>query len=139
MPFFRAMIRDHRRLALLLAMLALCVKLLVPQGYMPGSAAGYKYLTVQICFDGLEHRTATLAIAMDDDTSRGDHGDVGGMAGGKCMFSALGMGALVGADAPLLTIALAFVLALGFAPVRALFRGAPTYLRPPLRGPPALA
>lgn len=138
MSAFRAMIRDHRTLALFVVMLALCVKFVVPQGYMIGGS-GYRMLTVQVCFDGLEHRTTTLAIPMEGKEQPSDADGPGGKADGKCAFASLNMGALGGADMALLAIALAFVLALGFAPVSAVLHRAPTYLRPPLRGPPALS
>ncbi|MCE7798058.1 hypothetical protein LWE61_16040 [Sphingobium sufflavum] len=136
MSVFRALIRDHRSLALIVAMLALCVKFVVPQGYMFAPTMT-KFLTVQLCFDGIEHRTTTIAIPIDAKKSQGHHDD-GGKPDGKCAFTALGMGALGGADAPLLAIALAFILALGFAPIRPVVPDRSSYLRPPLRGPPAL-
>jgi hypothetical protein len=49
MELLRAFFRDHRRLAALLVALALCVKALVPAGYMPGAHG--KVLTVEICAD----------------------------------------------------------------------------------------
>ena len=58
---------------------------------------------------------------------------------GSCPYAALGMAALTGADAVLLAIALGFILALGFLPVRASPRAGRLHLRPPLRGPPAHA
>lgn len=134
MSSLRALIRDHRRLALFVAMLALCVKFVVPQGYMLSPTT--KFLTVQLCFDGVEHRTTTLAIPMDGGKHHGERNG-SGEADGKCAFTALGMGALGGADAALLVVALAFILALGFAPSRPVRRGWIAYLRPPLRGPPA--
>lgn len=39
---FRALIRDHRALAMLLLVCALCVKALIPQGYLAGG--GHKLL-----------------------------------------------------------------------------------------------
>ena len=49
MTRLRAMIRDHARLTLLLA-LALAVKAVVPTGFML-SAGGGRFLTVTICSD----------------------------------------------------------------------------------------
>lgn len=136
MSALRALIRDHRTLALVLAMLALCVKMAVPQGYMLASS-GQKFLTVQLCFDGTEHRTATIAIPMK---GKAEGGDKSGTTkpDSSCAFTSLAMGSLGGADAPLLAIALAFILALGFAPVAPILRSRASRLRPPLRGPPAL-
>lgn len=128
------LIRDHRALALLLLAVTLCVKAVVPQGYMLGS--GQKLLTVQLCYDGSEHRTAQVAIALDN---RPDPADPNGNArpDQHCAFTSLTMGALGGADAPLLEQALIFIIARGFAPVTLLLPERSLYLRPPLRGPPA--
>lgn len=133
MESIRAFFLRHRGMAIVLLMAALCMKVLVPAGYMIGQDS--KVLTVQICHDGLgETITKQIAIPM-----KGDAGDSTGKQGkGDCPFSTLSMASLSGADAALLTIALAFILALGFTsvrqnPVRQLF-----HVRPPLRGPPAL-
>lgn len=129
----RAFLRDHRTLAILLVAMALSVKALVPQGYMLGGAS--KTFTVQLCFDGIAHKAVSLTIPMDGKSH--DNGQSQGKDGGHCAFSSLTMGALGGADTPLLVLALAFILALGLAPITAVLRGRPHFLRPPLRGPPA--
>ncbi len=49
------------------------------------------------------------------------------------------MASLAGADALLLAAALAFILALGFAPATAPRPRRAVWLRPPLRGPPLTA
>ncbi|MGC1470359.1 MAG: hypothetical protein WA793_13375, partial [Sphingorhabdus sp.] len=70
----------------------------------------------------------------------GSHDNQDAARSGKaCAYSATSMAALGGADAPLLAIALLFILALGFAPVEPLQLQQTNHLRPPLRGPPALA
>lgn len=137
MSSVRRWIRDHRLLALCLLAAALCMKALVPQGYMLAApATGTKVLTVAFCFDGLERRSVDIAIPVTGKSVPG-HDGPSGKDSGHCAFSALGFGALGGADAPLLALAWAFILALGFAPVtRHLVRRC-EYLRPPLRGPPA--
>lgn len=129
----RAFLHGHRMLAILLVAMALCVKALVPQGYMVGGAS--KTFTVQLCLDGITHKTVALTIPMDGKSH--DDGQSQGKDGGHCAFSSLTMGALGGADTPLLALALAFILALGFAPTTPVLRGRPHFLRPPLRGPPA--
>lgn len=113
---------------------ALCVKALIPSGYMIGSSSTM-LLTVTICADGTgTHQTSTIAIQKDEGSKEQSGGH--GKADTPCAFTALSMASLGGADAPLLALALLFILALGFAP-----RVFPTptgraYLRPPLRGPP---
>lgn len=120
-----------------MVMLALCAKFVVPQGYMVASTST-KFLTVQLCFDGIEHRTTTIAIQMDSKRQPGGH-NKGSLPDGKCAFTTLGMGALGGADAPLLAMALTFLILLGFMPARAMAQHRFSYSRPPLRGPPTLA
>lgn len=133
MDALRTLIRDYRMAALLLVAMALAVKALVPQGYMIGS--GQKLLSVQICLDGLEHKTVEIAIPMQD----GGSGKPVKSDSAPCAFTALSMTALGGADAPLLALALLFILATGYRPITRTLRGKPLYLRPPLRGPPAIS
>ena len=133
-------LRDHRGLAMLLLALALCMKVLIPQGYMPGS--GQKTLTVQMCYDGMEHRTAEIVFAADTmapgkDRSEPANPHQDGSPDQHCAYSALTMSVLGGADAPLLERALAFIIARGFAPVDAILAERLSWLLPPLRGPPA--
>lgn len=108
---------------------ALCIKALVPAGFMLGQNS--RVLTIEICSDSLGHPvTAQLVIPM-----KGSH--EGEKGKGECSFSSLAMASLAGANPALLTLALAFILALGFAaplpsPVRRFH-----HAQPPLRGPPA--
>lgn len=129
----RNFLMGHRRLAVLVVMAALCMKIVVPTGFMIGQNS--KVLTVQLCTDGLGHAaTAKIAIPM-----KGDPGDSTGKQGkGDCPFSSLSMASMTGADPALLALALAFILALGFAPTRTSHPKRVSHLRPPLRGPPAL-
>lgn len=135
MYLIRIWLREHRALAAFLAVLALSVKMTLPQGYMFAETST-KVISVQMCFDGLSHETVNLVIPMAGKTSTDDQRRQGKSAD-HCPFTALSFGSLVGADAPLLAIALAFILALGFAPIRRVPHEVSTYLRPPLRGPPA--
>ena len=129
----RSIIWRHRWLATLIVAAALCVRIFVPQGYMIGG--GQKQLTIQLCYEGVGGETMRIAIP----GTVGGHGkshDHRGSPDVHCPYSSLSMGALSGADVALLALALAFILALGFArptspdPVRRRF------LQPPLRGPP---
>ena len=136
MSFVRALIHDHRRLALLLILCALLAKALVPSGYMLGS--GSTTLTVELCADGLD---AKVSKQIEIPMQGGSHSNSGdqGKAEGSCAFSSLAMAGMAGADGLQLALALAFILVLGFAPVTLPRTTRVSHLRPPLRGPPALA
>lgn len=129
----RAILLQHRLLAILVVMAALCMKIVVPSGFMIGQNS--KVLTVQLCTDGLGHAvTAKIAIPM-----KGEPSDSSGKQGkAECPFASLSMASMTGADPALLALALAFILALGFAPARTSHPQRVFHLRPPLRGPPAL-
>ncbi len=85
----------------------------------------------------------TKQIVIPARNSDGDQGSRGKGSHGKnegiCAFTALGHGALGGADLVLLATALLFLIALGYAPLVPASPRRLTFLRPPLRGPPALA
>jgi hypothetical protein len=131
---FRALIRDHARLTLVLLALALAVKAVVPAGFML-SAGGDRFLTVTICSDASgSPKQMQIAIPGKQD-SGGDHSDADAKAT-HCAFTGLGHSALGGADPLLLAGALAFILLLGLAPLPALPARDIPFLRPQLRGPP---
>lgn len=128
----------HARPVLALAILAiaLCMKLLVPSGYM--ISAGPKTFTVSLC-SGDMSAPKMMTISIPADPSAPVEPAHKGKTDGVCAFSALSMAAMGGADAPLLALALAFILALGFLSYAALPHGAVSRLLPPSRGPPARA
>jgi len=131
----------HRRYAALLVALALCVKLLVPTGYM-FAPSGSDSLTLQIC-NGQGGGAVEIALTRKADsgskTDAAHHGNEPGHGNEHCGYSALGMSALTG-DAPLfLALAIAFILALGFAPVATPALQRRRHATPPLRGPPLTA
>jgi hypothetical protein len=132
MTILRAFFLSHRRLAALLIAVALCMKALFPAGFMLGSDA--RVLTVQICADSLGH-TITRQIAV----GQKGHSSDAGKSHEPCAFTALGHALLGGADPVQLALALLFILTLAFAPHLPAAPGRIAYLRPPLRGPPALA
>jgi len=136
MTSLRAFIRDHRDFAALLVGLALFMKALVPAGYMLGTEG--RVLTVEICSDASGgHLTKQIVIQADGKSKGGEAGHA--KADGTCPFASLTIGAVEGADSALLLAALAFILLLAFAPLVLPMRERSDYLRPPLRGPPALA
>jgi hypothetical protein len=136
MQALRALTHRHRLLALLLVVLALAVKAAVPAGYMLGQHS--TVLTVEICADA-SGGTVTKQIVIPQSGVPTDGKSAHDKAPATCPYAALGFATLMGADAVLLATALAFILALGFATAPALPLRRRSFLRPPLRGPPALA
>jgi len=131
MEALRAFFLTRRRLAALLVAAALAMKALVPAGYMV--EGGARVLTISICADASgEHRVQQIVVP-----TKG--GAAPALAKGECAFTSLNAMALGGAGPALLALALAFILALGFAPVTIPAPAGALRLRPPLRGPPAAA
>lgn len=136
MQALRALIEQRRHLAVALVVLALCIKALLPAGYMLSTSPD-NLLTVTVCSDAsMGAKQMQIAIPgkpagpqQDDASAPGDH----------CAFAGLGHLAIGGADGFLLALAFAFILVLGLAPAPRLPFGTIAHLRPPLRGPPAAA
>jgi hypothetical protein len=132
----RNLIRARPVFALCILAMTLCVKALVPSGYMVSASS--KTFTVGLCSDGMgTPQTTTITIPMDpaapaDPTHKGK-------SDSPCAFSALSMAATGGADAPLLALALAFALAIGLFAHPAPARTTSFRLMPPSQGPPARA
>lgn len=132
MERLRAIVMHDRRSATLLIVLAIALKALVPAGYMIASEA--RVLTIAVCHDASGSGSARdVVIPMKD-----KGGVPGKPSKGECPYGALAMAGLPGADAVLLALAIAFLIALGFAPQSVPRVSRPAFLRPPLRGPPAL-
>lgn len=136
MASLRALLLRHRAVAAALVALALCMKALVPAGYMVAPQA--RTFTLLVCADSLGERTATqVSIPARDDIHQGK--DASAKARETCPFAGHAFPALGGADPILLALAIAFVLALGFASIPAPTIRRVAHLQPPLRGPPALS
>lgn len=135
MTSLRAFCVHHTRLALLLVVMAMAMKALIPDGFMPDF--GSRTISIQICADALgQTRTKQIIIGQKgEEPVKASHGKGEGI----CAFSALGHHGLGGADPILLAAALLFLIVLGFAPVIPAAPRRITFLLPPLRGPPALA
>lgn len=126
----RDILLTNRKAAALLLALTLLVKAVIPAGYMVSSTD--LVLTVTVCADSTgEHVTRQIVVPKKAGAGTAGHGDKG-----SCPFGALAMGTAGGPAPWLLAIAIAFILALGFAPARIPERKATPRLRPPLRGPP---
>ena len=125
----------QRHLAVLICAAALLLKLLVPTGYMIDSDHGR--LTITIC-SGM----APVATTMDMPGMHGDMPNHGkskdhGKAEMPCAFSGLSAATTGAIDPIQLAVLIVFVLAIGLAGVLLPAPSGPSYLRPPLRGPPA--
>ena len=137
MQALRALAHRHRRLAVLVVVLALVIKAIVPAGYMVSRQG--TVLTVTVCADASGTTTTRQIVVPHKGTGDGAGSDSGGehsKAPAACPYAALGLAALTGADAVLLALALGFILALGLAPARPAALRRIAFLRPPLRGPP---
>ena len=132
MRTFRTFLRDHRWLAMLLIALALCVKALVPAGFMIGQQANA--FAIEICNGQGTHLVSQIVIPQSQ--KHGDGRSDTGKSDSQCPYSALSLASLGGADPILLTLALLFSLTLGFKPTPLPERSQILYLRPPVRGPP---
>ncbi len=143
----------QRNLAVLLCTATLLLKLIMPMGYMVGSVEGR--ITVILCpgagplpaslpapheGQGAGMAMAGHAMTMHDrfDHPAG-HSDGGHGRDMPCAFAGLAAPMLAAIDPIQLALLIAFVMALGLV-VRVVPRpGDAPYLRPPLRGPPALS
>lgn len=130
----RAFLRDYRSLALAVLAAALLFKALVPAGFMVSTAG--PVITVTLCTESTGSREQ-VQIAIPGKKPAG-HAD-SAAKDGHCAFAGLAKMATGGTDPVLLALAIAFILVLGLAPVRALPVRQSSFLRPPLRGPPAAA
>ena len=136
MHVLRASIRRHGQLALVFFALTLCVKVMIPAGFMV-SATSDRVLTVTVCSPAAEESAGMQLVIPGK--QHGGHTSDSAKKDGNCAFSALGKVATGGADALLLALGFAFILVLGLAPARLLPLRQAAFLRPPLRGPPATA
>jgi hypothetical protein len=133
MHFLRTLTSKHYRLSLALVLFALCIKALVPAGFMASTSTD-RVLVVSICADasgGLRQMHMVIP-AVDQDESQ----PKSVKQEGQCAFSVIAHAATGGADAFALALAFAFALVLGLAPDRRHPFKQVSYLRPPLRGPP---
>jgi hypothetical protein len=123
----------QRHFAVLLCAATLLLKLIVPTGYMIGNEHGR--VAIVVC-SGIFTATGMAGPAMHGAMT--DHGksDDHGKMEQPCAFAGLSAAALGTIDPILLTALIAFVLALGTAPMVPLPGIRRTALPPPLRGPP---
>lgn len=130
-------------LAALLVAFALLMKVLVPTGYMFGTSPNGS-ITIELCsgYGPVAVAVAAPTHGMADHHGEHHHGkhDHQGKEMPPCAFSGLSAPTLAGTDPLLLAVAVAFIIVTIFRiaawPV---LPGVPSYLRPPLRGPPVHA
>lgn len=130
--FFRA----RPGLAALLLAAALCLKVFVPAGYMPSSQGGA--LVVELC-SGSAPAGSKVVIQIERKAGSGGHDDAGKTMDHPCAFSSHSAAALGGPIALLLVAALLHVFVAAILRDPLVLRAAAPRIRPPLRGPPALA
>lgn len=139
----------QRHLAVLICAAALLLKLMIPAGYMIGQVDGRA--TIILCPGSAPAPDPVPvahggAMAMDHATMSHDrsghgsrHSDPDHGRDIPCGFAGLSAPGLAATDPIQLALLVAFVMAIGLAmPVLSRSVTAP-YLRPPLRGPPALS
>ncbi len=137
MSMLRALLLRHRALALLVLAATLCLKAIVPAGYMVDTGA--RAITVRLCNDASGPAAPqAITIPMKPDAAPHPGDPDGSKATPGCAYGALNLALLGGADPVLLALALAFIVLLGFVPSPRPGASRPAYLRPPLRAPPAL-
>ncbi len=137
----RRFFSGHRRLSAMVIAVALCIRLLVPQGYMP-AVDGARHFTVQLCSAAAGEQPAEIVIPLagkPGSAADGSGGHGSENADGHCPFASLALASPAGADGLLVAVLLGFIVALQHTPARQCLRRAARYLRPPLRGPPAQA
>ena len=131
---FRLYLKHRRPWATWLIAAALLMKVIVPAGYMPVISDGA--IAIQLCSGFGPEMMAMAMPGMGDHHGEIDHSGKGDM---PCGFAGHAPAAIAGADPILLIAAIAFIIATLFRmplfrPVRRI-----GYLRPYLRGPPAIS
>jgi hypothetical protein len=132
----RVFFADRRHFAMIVAAMTLVIKAMIPPGYMIGEQS--RALSVIVCADA-SNTGYVKQITIPVSSKTGGSSDERGKSEGACPYSVMSMVSLGGADAPLLVVALAFIVALGFAPFHFPPPVRTRHDRPPLRGPPFLA
>lgn len=128
----RRFLLDHRALAACVLGMALLIKALLPSGYMIGGAGGL--VTIELCTGNGVQKIVTALPGLAHDQDASEQGEAA-----PCAFAGLATPMLAGADPLLLADAIAFILAVPFCTATQSSAATPTFLRPPLRGPPSRA
>ncbi|MET3473525.1 hypothetical protein ABIC78_004077 [Novosphingobium sp. 1529] len=110
----------------------LALRLLVPSGYMV--EAGGSRITISIC-NGVASAPMSVSLPLKHDGGTQDSPQHSEHAM-PCPYGSLAHAALPAADPIQLAQLLVFILAVAWLGLALPARSAPTYIRPPLRGPP---
>jgi hypothetical protein len=113
---------------LVAALLALCLRLMAPVGWMPVQSGNGVMFT--LCSGSGEQQ---VAFGKDGKPAKPDSG---GAHGGPCAFSGIGTPALPDLPPSVALEIFAIFIALGLAATQRPRLAATAWLRPPLRGPP---
>ncbi|WP_070154988.1 hypothetical protein [Sphingobium phenoxybenzoativorans] len=130
----RRLVLANRPFACAIIALALIMKIAIPSGFMPTVSNGQ--IVVSVC-SGMGPTTMVITIP-GLEHGKSDGGSQHGKTEQPCAFAGLSAPSLAAADPILLAAAILFVLALGMRPLLLTAASASPYLRPPLRGPPAI-
>ena len=130
----RRLALTNRNFAGLALAIALALKILVPSGFMPSVSNGQ--MVISLC-SGAGATNIVVPMPGVGDHSQ-DEGHPGKQAEQTCAFAALSAPSLAAVDPLLLAVAILFVLALGMRFTAPETSTVPPFLRPPLRGPPAV-
>ena len=134
MPVLRRYFRRHRAAAAWLVFAALLMKVVVPAGFMP--VATGRSITMELCSGFGPEKVMAAMPGMGDHKGSPDHSGKGDM---PCGFGGHAPPAFSTVDPILLALAIAFIIAAAFLSAPLSRVALPTYLRPPLRGPPTAA
>lgn len=130
----RRLVLANRPFACAIIALALILKIAVPAGFMPTVSEGQ--IVISVC-SGMGETTMAITIP-GLKNGKSDGGSPHSKIDQPCAFAGLSAPSLAAADPILLAAAILFVLALGMRPLLLPAASASPYLRPPLRGPPAV-
>jgi hypothetical protein len=118
---------------MLIVVAAMGLRALMPAGYMASTSTGH--MSIELC-SGVAGQSVVIALPGTQHSDDGDHGK--GRTDSPCAFSGLTAAALSAADPIVLSIAIAFIMAIGLRAIGIVPTAPSPFLRPPLRGPPAL-
>lgn len=123
----------QRYVAVLICVAALALKLVVPTGYMIGDERGHVAIVMCPGAAAVPVAAAMHGVMADHGKSK-DHGK----PELPCAFAGLSAASLGAVDSVLLAALIVFVMAVGLSRALPLPWIRRSYLRPPLRGPPAV-
>ncbi|WP_188768770.1 hypothetical protein [Novosphingobium endophyticum] len=133
MRTLRQFFRDRPALAALLLAAALCLKIVLPAGYMP-SAAGSDMVVALCSSMAPEGQTVTIRIP-----GKAGQDDMSGSAKQSCAFAPLAAAVLGSVPPAIVLAALLFVFVAAILGQPLALRPVTARIRPPSQGPPAFA